>query len=384
VGKYVLIPITVVLIVAATAYVLYSLPLAHSSVTLRVGYPEEIDEADVTDQYASQILAKEGIQVTYKTYYQNPPLAYKALLTGQQDIIFDETMGSLISGQTTTCVGGYDLGGVFLGIAGDNITTPSQLVGKTAADFGPGTILRDLNDYWFAKAGISVNTVGPNPNSVYLEAGGQDIETLHDLETGQAQEIVADDFVLSDLQSPSVNNTAHNGPFHVLFYAPNNTFTSCYAVRDDWLSSQSNQLILEKFLAAIYESQRYFISNPNQYVSFAERQLPETSSAEIQFASAFYPEQMAYWPYGVYNLQGNESLQAKYLNTNQFFITAGVLSSPVANDSVQPYGVFNKYFELKALQMLGPYAYPEESWVTPSFSSNIQDWVPSWMQAATP
>ncbi len=373
----------IILVVTAASYALLSLPDSHSTVTLSVGYPEEVDESVVTDQYAFQLLATEGIQVTYTTYYQNPPLAYKALLTGQQDIIYDETMGSLTSGQDTTCVGGYQLGGVFLAMTGDNITSPSQLLGKTAVDFGPGSIMRDLNDYWFAQAGIPVNTQHPSPNSVYLEASGGDIQTLHDLESGQAQEIVADDFIVSDLQSPSVNNSAHNGPFHVLFYAPSNIYTSCYAVRDDWLSNPSNQLVLEKFLAAIYQAQRHFISNPNQYVTFAEQQMPETSTQEIEFASTFYPALLAYWPYGLYNLQGNESLQVKYNNTDEFFMTAGVLTSAVANDSVQPYGVFNKYFELKALQMLGPYEYPDESWVTPTFASSIQDWVPSWMGTAT-
>jgi ABC-type nitrate/sulfonate/bicarbonate transport system substrate-binding protein len=347
--------------------------------TLKIGYPDEVDESDVTDQYAFQLLAAEGIQVSYTTYYENPSLAYKALLTGQQDIIYDETMGSLVSGQDTTCVGGYELGGVFLAVAGDNITSPSQLLGKTAADFGPGTILRFLNEYWFAQADVPVNTVGPNRNSVYLEAGGENVETVHDLETGQAQEIVVDDFILSDLQSPSVNNTAHNGPFHVLFQSPTNFFNSCYAVRDDWLSNPTNQFIIEKFLAAIYQAQRYFISNPSQYVTYAEQHLPDSPSGEIQFASTFYPAELAYWPYGLFNLQGNESLQVKYNNTNQFFIIAGVLKTPVANDSVQPYGVINKYFELKALQTLEPYSYPNESWVTPNLTSNIQAWVPAWM-----
>jgi len=374
--------VAVILIITAAAYALVSLPGTHSGITLRVGYPDEIDESTVTDQYAFQLLAAEGIQVTYTTYYQSPPFAYKALLGGQQDIIYDETMGSLISGQNTTCVGGYQLGGVFLGVAGDNITTPSQLLGKTAADFGPGSILRDLNDYWFAQAGIPTNTIGPSLNSVYLEAGGQNVETVHDLESGQAQEIVADDFILADLASPSVNNTAHNGPFHVLFYSPSDIYSSCYAVRDDWLSNPSNQLILEKFLAAIYEAQRYFISNPNQFVTFAERQLPETSQLEIQFASTFYPTHLAYWPYGSYNLQGNENLQVKYNNTNDFFITSGVLKSPVGNDSVQPFGVFNKYFELKALQMIGPYTYPNQSWVNTAFESTLQNWVPSWMDGS--
>ena len=374
-----LVIMTLVLTITITTYALTILPSSHSSVSLRIGYSEEIDESDVTDQYAFQLLASEGIQVTYSTFYQNPPLAYRALLTGGEDIIFDETMGSLTSGQNTTCVGGYQSGGDFLAISGDNITSPTQLLGKTAADFGPGSIMRDLNDHWFAKAGIAVNIVGPNPSSIYLEAAGPDIETIHDLESGQAQEIVADDFILADLQSPSVNNSSHNGPFHVLFYAPADIYNSCYAVRDDWLSNPANQVTLERFLAAIYQAQRYFISNPSQFDSFAERQLPETSPVEIQFASTFYPAQLAYWPYGQYNLLGNESLQIKYNNTNDFLISAGAIKTFVANDSVKPYGIFNKYFELKALQMLEPYSYPNESWVDQTFAANVQSWVPAWM-----
>lgn len=380
-SRYVPLFVAIILGLSVALGLLFLLPSSHASVTLKVGYPEEVDESDVTDQYAFQILASEGIQVTYTTYYQNPPLAYEALLTGQQDIIYDETMGSLVSGQNTTCVGGYQLGGIFLAMAGDGISSPSQMLGKTAADFGPGSIMRDLNDYWFARAGIPVNTLGPDPGSVYLEASNGDIQTLTDLETGKAQEIVADDFILSDLQSPGINNSAHNGPFHVLFYAPSSVYTSCYAVRDKWLSNPSNQILVEKFLAAIYQAQRYFISNPKQFVTFAEQQMPETSSQEIQFASTFYPAQLAFWPYGSYNLQGNQSLQAKYNNTNEFFITAGVLKAPVANDSARPYGVFNKYFELKALQMIGPYSYPDESWLNVTFASEISEYVPSWMYA---
>lgn len=379
---YVPIAIAVIIVVAvASSLVFFSLPATKSALT--VGYPDELDESDVTDQYAFQLLAAEGIQVTFKTYFNNPTLTYRDLLTGQQDIVYDETMGSFVSGQDTTCVGGYELGGVFLAVAGDNITSPSQLLGKTAADFGPGSILRYLNEYWFAQAGIPVNTVGPNPNSVFLEAGGQNVQTVHDLETGQAQEIVVDDFILADLEGPNVNNTAHGGPFHVIFSSPTNIYSSCYAVRDDWLSNPSNQILLEKFLAAIYEAQRYFISNPGQYISFAERQLPESPASEIQFASTFYPAELAYWPYGLFNLQGNQSLQVKYNNTNQFLMTAGAIKAPVANDSVQPFGVINKYFELKALQSLEPYTYPNASWETGSFQSNIQSWVPSWMMDGT-
>ncbi len=351
-----------------------------TNITLTIGYPNSMDESEVTDQYAFQLLAAEGIHVI-PTYYDNPSLDYKGLIAGQQEISYDESEGSLLSGQATTCVGGYMLAGTYLAVAGDGITSPSQLLGKTAEDFGAGTIERYLDYYWFDQAGVPTNTIGPNPNSVFLKTGGENVETVHDLETGAAQMIVVDDFILSDLQNPSINNSAHDGPFHVIFYAPHNYYDTCFAARDDWLSSASNQAVLVKFLAALYQAQRYFISNHDSYLTFAEQQLPETPISEIQFASTYYPAHYAYWPYGIYNLQGDQNISVKYNGTNQFFITAGVLKSPVANDSVKPFGVYNKYFELQALQMLGPYSYPNESWVgtTPSFESNLQSWVPSWM-----
>jgi ABC-type nitrate/sulfonate/bicarbonate transport system substrate-binding protein len=375
-GIYLSLAIAAILVVGVVSYLEDSGPRAPSNAVLRVGYPESVDEGDVVDLYAFQLLASEGVKVT-PTYYGSPPLNYEGLVAGQQDVIFDETMGSLLSGQNTTCVGGTWLGGPYLAIAGEGITKPSEMLGKTAADFGPGSILRDLNEYWFARAGIQVSTAGTSPNSVYLENSGVDLVTLNDLLTGQAQEIVLDDFIISDLSG--VNDTAHHGPFHVLFTAPNTVFAHCYAVKDSWLSDPSNQLILEKFLAAAYQAQRHFISNPDQFVTFAEEQMGENSSSEVQFVSTYYPGQMVYWPYGLYNLQGNQSLQAKYNDTNQFFATAGLLANPVANESVGPFGVFNKYFELKALEMLGPYDYPKESWVTPAFESEIQSWVPPWM-----
>ena len=379
-SRYIPLILVVILVISIGSYALLSLlaPADHGQgqVTLRVGYPEAVDESDVIDVYAFQLLAKEGVSVI-PTYYGTPPLGYEGLIAGQQDVLFDETMGSLLTGQNTTCVGGTWLGGPYVGLVGDGITKPSQMLGKTAADFGPGSILRDLNEYWFTQAGIPINTAGPSPNSVYLENSGGDLTTYNDLVTGQAQEIVLDDFIISDLSA--INDTAHNGPYHVLFPPLDSAYASCYAVRDNWLSNPANQLVLEKFLAAIYQAQRYFVSNPSQFVPFANQQLGNGSSAEVQFASTYYPGHMVYWPYGLFNLQGNQSLQAKYNGTNQFFITAGLLAGPVANDSVKPYGVFNKYFELKALQMLGPYQYPNESWVTPTFASDIQAWVPSWM-----
>ena len=369
-----------ILVVSIASAAQLTLPAAAgaNSVTLRVGYPDSLDESDVMDLYAFQILSNEGVHVV-PTYYDSPPLAYKALISGQQDIAYDESGGSFFTGQQTTCVGGYMLSGTFLAIVGDGITSPSQLLGKTAEDFGPGTIMRYLNYYWFKEAGIAVNTDGRSPTSVYLKNGGENIVRVNDLMSGAAQEIVVDDFILADFESPAINNTAHGGPYHVLFYSPNNYFDTCYVVADDWLSDGANQGLLVRFLAALYQAQRYFISNPDLFITFAEQQLPLAPSAEIQFASTFYPGHYTYWPYGLYNLQGSQSLGAKFVETSDFFMTAGVISGPLVNGSVKPYGMINRYFELKALEDIGPYIYPKESWVDPTFSANIQSWAPAWM-----
>ena len=378
--RYAPIVVACLLVVSVASAAQLTLPAAAvaNSTTLRVGYPDSLDESDVMDLYAFQILANEGVHVV-PTYYDSPPLAYKALVSGQQEIIYDESGGSFFSGQQTTCVGGYMLSGTFLAIAGGGITSPSQLLGKTAEDFGPGTIMRYLNYYWFEKAGIPVNTNGPSPDSVYLKNGGENAARVSDLQRGVAQEIVVDDFILADFESPSVNNSADGGPYHVLFYSPDNYFDTCYAAADSWLSSSASQALTIKFLAALYQAQRYCISNPEKFVTFAEQQLPVTPPNEIEFASAFYPGHYTYWPYGLYSLQGNQSLGAKFAATSEFFMTAGVISGPLVNDSVKPFGMINRYFELRALQAIGPYAYPDEPWVDPTFSANIRSWVPSWM-----
>jgi len=378
--KYAPIVVACLLVSAVVAAAQITLPAAAvaNSATLRVGYPDSLDESDVMDLYAFQILASEGVHVV-PTYYDSPPLAYKALISGQQDIIYDESGGSFFSGQQTTCLGGYMLSGTFLAIAGDGIATPSQMLGKTAEDFGPGTIMRYLNYYWFKQAGIAVSTSGPSPDSVYLKNGGENAARVSDLQRGVAQEIVVDDFILADFESPSVNNSADGGPFHVLFYSPDNYYDTCYAAADGWLSNSANQAMAVKFLAALYQAQRYYISNPGKFVSFAEQQLPLTPSNEIEFASTFYPGHNTYWPYGLYNLQGNQSLGPKFAATSDFFLTAGVISGPLVNDSVKPYGMINRYFELEALRAIGPYAYPDEPWVGPKFTADIRSWVPSWM-----
>ncbi len=372
--------------VSVVSYAWTTVPVGTQTISLRVGYPDSLDESDVQDLYAVQILKSEGINVQ-STYYDAPPLAFEALVAGQQDIVYDESDGSYgLSGvhANTTCIGGYMLSGTFLAIAGDNITQPSQMIGKTSEDFGPGTTMRYLNEYWFKQLGIPTNLNGPSDTSVYLKNGGENYERVHDLETGVAQEIVVDDFILADVDSPSINNTAHGGPFHVLFYSPDNYYDTCYVARDDWLTNPANQLLAEKFLAALYEAQRWSISNPQQFVQFAEQQLPETPVNEIEFASTFYPQHYTYWPYGLYNLQGNQSLAIKFNDTTQFFMEAGVISTPILNDSAEPYGVINKYFELKALQMLPPYTYPDQSWVNPTVVGNIQAWVPTWEGGISP
>jgi ABC-type nitrate/sulfonate/bicarbonate transport system substrate-binding protein len=382
--RYAPILVACLLVVSIVSAAQLTLPPAEgaTNVTLKVGYPDSLDESDVMDLYAFQLLANEGIHVV-PTYYDSPPLAYKALISGQQDIAYDESGGTFFSGQQTTCVGGYMLSGTFLAIAGDGITKASQLLGKTAEDFGPGTIMRYLNYYWFKEAGIPVNTNGPSPDSVYLKSGGENIERVNDLQSGAAREIVVDDFILADFESPSINNTAHGGPYHVLFYSPDDYFDTCYVVADGWLSNTANQALLVKFLSALYEAQRYYISNPGEFDTFAEQQLPLTPATEIEFASTFYPGHYTYWPYGLYNLQGNQSLEAKFTTTNDFFMTAGVISGPLVNASVEPYGMINKYFELKALQAIGPYTYPNESWVNPTFLANLRSWVPAWMTGAS-
>ncbi len=383
--KYAPIILAVILAVSIVGYAQMALPAPSGpiNVTLRVGYPDSLDESDVTDMYAYQMLATQGIHVI-PTFYDAPPLSYKGLLSGQQDISYGTTaqafaLGPGVNHQQTTCTTNYLLAGVFLAIAGQGITSPQQMMGKTIEDFGPGTSTRALSYYWFATSGMKTNTNAPDPNSVFLRTGGGNVARVHDLEAGTVQAIVVDDFVLSDFQNPAVNDTAHNGPFHVLFYAPADYLADCYSVRDDWLSNPQNQQVLVKFITALIQAQRYFLSNPEQYLTFTQNQLPLTDPGEIKFASVFYPARYTYWPYGVFNLQGSQSLQNKFDNTNKFFLAAGLIKTPVSNDTVQPYGVINKYFELQALRSLGPYTYPKAPWVDQTFAANVQSWVPSWM-----
>ena len=384
--KYVPLIVSIILIIGVVSYALASVPPSSvpSSVTLRVGYPDSLDESDVSDLYAySQILPAEGINVI-PTFYDAPPLSYKGLIAGQQDISLVSSSSQFIGvsqGEQTTIVTCYSLAGTFLAIAGNGVTNPSQLLGGSVDDFGPGSQTRALNLYWFAEAGVKTNTQGPVNGSVYLRASGGNVARVHDIETGVAQAIVVDDFVLADLQDPAVNNTAHHGPFHVLFFAPSDVISVCYAVRDDWLNVPANQQVLVKWIAGITQAQRYFISNPQEAVTYAESQLPLTAPSEIQFVSTFYPGHYTYWPYGSYNLQGPLSIDNLLTNTNNFQVIAGNIAAPVANASV-PYGVVNGGFELQALQSLGPYQYPCQSWVDQTFINNVNAWVPPSLGSA--
>ena len=384
-------PIIIAVILAGTlAYAaMVNVPAASSglNVSLTVGYPDSLDESDVTDQYAyNNILAPEGIHVA-STFYDAPPLSYKGLISGQTDISFDtssQTMGlGPAQGEQTTCVTSYAIAGVFLMIAGQGFTQPSQLIGKAVDDFGPGSSTRALDLYWFHQSGINVtqDASSPAPGSVLLRNVGGNIARVHDLITKNAGAIVVDDFILSDFMGSS-NTTANGGPFHVMFYAPNTVYDNCFAVRDSWLQSSTNGVantkIIVMFIKAIIEAQRHFISDPAALVTFAEGQLPLTSPSEIQFTSTFYPAHYTYWPYGAFNLQGSANVTGMYAATQAYFVLVGNIKQPVANSSVTPYGVVNKYFEQQALQELGPYTYcSSSSWMTPQIEGYIASNVPS-------
>jgi ABC-type nitrate/sulfonate/bicarbonate transport system substrate-binding protein len=386
-----LIPIIVALILAGTlvytAMVMVPQATGGLNVSLRVGYPDSLDESDVTDMYAyTQILAPEGIHVT-PTFYDAPPLSYKGLISNQEDISFDTSAQTMAlgpaQGQNTTCITSYALAGVFLSIAGQGITSPQNMTGKWVDDFGPGSSTRALDLYWYGQAGIKVSQdpTTANPNTVNFRNIGGNIARVSDLEKKNAAAIVVDDFILSDFTG-SANTTANGGPFHVLFYAPNNFYDNCFAVRDSWLQSTTNGVnntkIAVMFVQAIIQAQRYFISNPSALVTFAETQLPLTAPSEIQFTSTFYPAHYTYWPFGAYNLVGPANVTGKFAQTNTYFLTVGDLTSPVSNSSVKPYGVVNAWFEYQALKNLGPYTYPvSSSWLTPAIKSYIQQVVPS-------
>jgi len=385
--RYLPLLIGVVLAIAVVATAVSYFPASttggKTNTLIRVGYPDSLDESDVSDLYAYNVILPSQGYTVLPTFYDAPYLSYQGLTGGQQDIALvsgSSLFSGVAAGEQSTIVTCYSLGGTFLMIAGHGITSPAQLKGYAVDDFGTGSETRALDLYWFSKAGVPTNTVGLNASSVYLRPSGPNPSRLADLEKGigNVGAIVVDDFILPDVSSPSVNNTANNGPFHVLFYSPTNVAGVCYAVQDSWLQSSAHQTALIAWIAAITQAQRDFISNPSMAISYTESQLPLTAASEIQFTSTFYPAHLTYWPYGFLNLQGNLSEQNILSASNAFYMVSGAISSPIANSSVKPFGLFNKWFEYKALQSLQtPYPYPCESWVTASFASMVNALVPS-------
>jgi hypothetical protein len=368
-------------VATAVTYLPASTSPGAQNTVLRVGYPDSLDESDVSDLYAyNNILPAEGITVA-PTFYDAPYLSYQGLAGGQQDIALvsgSSLFAGVSQGEQSTLVSCYSLGGTFLMIAGYGITNPSQLKGGAVDDFGTGSQTRALNLYWLSQAGVPTNTVGLNSSSVYLRPSGPNPTRLSDLEKGigGVKAITVDDFLLPSVEGAN-NNTANNGPFNVLFYSPTNVPGVCYAVQDSWLASARNQAALTKWIAAIIQAQRDFISNPSLMQNYAASQLPLTASSEISFASTFYPQHWTYWPYGILNLQGTLSATNLLANSNTFYVTSGSITSPLTNSSGGPFGLFNGNFEKAALQSLGSYTYPCQSWVTPSFAAQANAIVPS-------
>ena len=388
VAKYLPLLVGAILAVAivASAVLYVPQPASKSSITLRVGYPDSLDESDVSDLYAyANILQPQGITVI-PTFYDAPFLSYQGLEAGQQDIALvsgNSFFAGVAQGAQTTFVSCYSIGGTFLMLAGHGITNPAQLKGGAVDDFGSGSETRALNLYWFNQSGVPTNTVALNPNSVYLRPSGPNPARVTDLEkgTGNVSAIVVDDFVLPDV-SGSANTTANGGPFHVLFYSPENVVGVCYAVKDSWLSNPANQNALVSFLSAITQAQRDFIKDPSLMVSYASSQLPLTSSNEIKFVSTFYPAHFTYWPYGAYNLQGTLGVQNILTNSNTFYTVTGAINGSLSNSTVKPFGIINKWFEWKALQQIGPFSYPCQNWLTSSFASQVNAIVPSSLGSA--
>jgi hypothetical protein len=388
VAKYLPLLVGVILAIAvvATAITYVPQPVSKGNVTLRVGYPDSLDQSDVSDLYAyANILPAEGITVI-PTFYDAPFLSYQGLQAGQQDIALvsgNSFFSGVAQGAQTTFVSCYSLGGTFMMIAGHGITKPSQLTGGAVDDFGSGSETRALNIYWLSQANVPTNAVGLQSGSVYVRPSGPNPARVVDLEkgTGNVSAITVDDFILHEL-SGTANTTANGGPFHVLFTSPNNVVGVCYAVKDSWLSNPANQAALVSFIAAITQSQRDFITDPSLMVSYATSQLPLTGVAQLQFASTFYPQQMTYWPYGAYNLQGPLTIQNVLANSNTFYKVTGAINASMSNSTVTPFGIINKWFEWKALQQIGPYTYPCHAWVTASFANQVNSVVPSSLGSA--
>ena len=79
--KYVPLALAVVLVLSMLSYAQFELSASagRTNITLKVGYPDSLDESDVTDQYAFELLASEGIHLI-PTYYGSAPLSYQGLL----------------------------------------------------------------------------------------------------------------------------------------------------------------------------------------------------------------------------------------------------------------------------------------------------------------
>ncbi len=261
------------------------------------------------------------------------------------------------------------------------LRSPLSPLGKVAEDSGPGSITRFLNEYWFKQAGIPFNLNAQTNGSVYFRTGRENYDLVHDIETGVTQEIVVDNFIIADFESPSVNNSADGGPYHVLFYSPNDNLDTCYVARDNWLENPANQKIVVEFLAALYQAERIFISNPAAFVTFAEKFLPLSPASDIQYSSLFYPAHFTYWPYGVYNLQGNQSLAIKFQDTVNFFMEAGYSALPSITPRSNHTESSTSTLSWRPCSRSGPSSIPKKVWVNANFTADLQAWVPSWMES---
>lgn len=398
--KYVPIIVAVILAVAMVSYAVATVPSVAQSntVTLRVGYPDSLDESDVSDTWAfTHILPNEGINVI-PTYYDAPPLAYKGLISGQQDIVLVSTSSSMLGiteGEQTTCLTAYNVGSGFITISNSNITTAQQMLGKTVEAFGPGSSTYADQVYFFhilhgMKTVYSPST--PQSDAVNIKFSAGNVARVADLRSNVTQAISVDTFILPDFQG--ANNVS--GQYHVLMpptaiKAP----SGCYLVMDSWLTAHY-QLAL-KFVEGLMQSIRFFDSYPTPSHSdpnvlmangqpfnaqaYEESQLPLTSPTEIAFAVQYYPLNLIYSPWGEYNFGHPYSMQDLFDATNQLQIATDAYTTPVSITATQ-YGVWNSTLEQTALQALGPYTlncalYSQQALYNPSVGSFIQSILPS-------
>ena len=381
--RYVPLIVAIILASSVAIYATAIVPPATTPthITLRVGYPDSLDESDVPDIWAYQhILAPEGITVI-PTFYDDPALSYKSLITGQSDIAYAGNtllFDGLLLGVQATCLTSYALSSGFSIITNGGISNLHQLIGKWVEDSGPGTGTRAQILYQLATNGIPYSETGVyNASAVNFRTGVGNVARVHDLLSNATQGISVDTFIVSDFSSPSENTTANGGPFHVF---PELLIPDCIATTDAWLQKPGNYQIAVEFIAALTEAARYFISNPQFALHYEEQQLPETSPQEIQFAVNYYPTNYIYFPWGEFNLVGplvNET--ALFHTVNNYLLTTNLETGAVVNSSVHPYGVWNKYIELKALQSLPKYYFPcslYPGYVTSSFIQFVKESVP--------